>query len=44
MGMIKQIKVFFELKKICKKYRIPFNDLPEVLEEYIYEDNVGWSD
>ena len=27
------------LEKICKKYNIPFNDLPGVLEEYIATDN-----
>ena len=26
------------LQKICNKYDIPFNDLPEVLEEYISTD------
>ena len=28
-----------KLQNICQKYRIPFNDLPEVLEEYIATDN-----
>ena len=28
-----------QLQKICNKYDIPFNDLPEVLEEYISTDN-----
>lgn len=28
-----------KLQKICNKYDIPFNDLPEVLEEYIATDN-----
>ena len=28
-----------QLQKICNKYDIPFNDLPEVLEEYIATDN-----
>lgn len=27
------------LQKVCNKYDIPFNDLPEVLEEYIATDN-----
>ena len=27
------------IKKICKKYRIPLKDLPEILEEYIAYDN-----
>ncbi len=27
------------IKKICKKYRIPIKDLPEILEEYIAYDN-----
>ena len=27
------------LQNICKDYNIPFNDLPEVLEEYIATDN-----
>ena len=27
------------LQKICKKYKIPFYDLPGVLEEYISYDN-----
>lgn len=38
------IKTIIELKKVCRKYRIPFEDLPAVLEEYIYNDNEGWSD
>lgn len=28
-----------EFHEICKKYRIPLDDLPEVLEEYIDYDN-----
>ena len=28
-----------KLQNICNKYDIPFNDLPEVLEEYIATDN-----
>lgn len=27
------------IRKICKKYRIPIKDLPEILEEYIAYDN-----
>lgn len=27
------------IQEICMKYRIPLDDLPEVLEEYIDEDN-----
>ena len=38
------LKTIIKLKRICRKYRIPFKDLPEVLEEYIYSDNEGWSD
>ena len=38
------IKTIIELHKLCNKYRIPFKDLPAVMEEYIYEDNKGWSD
>lgn len=38
--MIKDcIKTIMKLKKICNKYRIPFDDLPDVLEEYIAYDN-----
>lgn len=43
-SLFKSIKTILQLKTICRKYRIPFHDLPEVLEEYIYEDNIGWSD
>lgn len=28
----------------CEKYRIPLADLPATLEEYITQDNIGWSD
>lgn len=28
-----------KLQEICTKYHIPFNDLPEILEEYIATDN-----
>lgn len=42
--IIEDIRTVRRLKSVCKEYRIPFNDLPEVLIEYIYEDNVGWSD
>ena len=38
------ILTLLKLRTICIKYRIPFEDIPDVLEEYIYEDNVGWSD
>ena len=38
------LRTLIRLKRLCRKYRIPFRDLPEVLEEYIYEDNIGWSD
>ncbi|WP_296882192.1 hypothetical protein [uncultured Methanobrevibacter sp.] len=38
--MIKDfIRTLMKLRKICRKYRIPFNDLPDVLEEYIAYDN-----
>ena len=30
------------LQKICTKYKIPFYDLPEVLEEYITYDNAEY--
>lgn len=30
--------------EVCRKYNIPVRDLPRVLEEYILQDNVGWSD
>ena len=33
------IQTIQKLRQICQKYRIPFNDLPEVLEEYIAYDN-----
>ena len=42
--MIKTIKSVKAIKKVCKKYRIPFEDVAEVLEEYILNDNEGWSD
>ena len=42
--MIKKIIAIRKLHHICRKYRISFEDLPEVLEEYIYEENIGWSD
>ena len=44
IGYGKMVKTIIELIRVCRKYRIPFKDLPEVLEEYIYEDNIGWSD
>jgi len=38
--MIKDfILTILKLRTVCIKYRIPFNDLPEVLEEYIAYDN-----
>ena len=33
------LKTIITLRKICRKYRIPFDDLPGVLEEYIAYDN-----
>ena len=36
---MKFIRTVIRLLKICKQYRIPFNDLPYVLEEYIAYDN-----
>ena len=44
MTIINTIRTIRKLKIICQKYKIPFQDLPEVLEEYIYDDNIGWSD
>lgn len=36
----KELKTQLEpIQKICKKYKIPLEDLPEVLEEYITYDN-----
>lgn len=36
----KELKTQIEpIQKICKKYKIPLEDLPEVLEEYITYDN-----
>ena len=32
------------IQKICQKYTIPIEDLPEVLEEYITLDNEWWSE
>jgi hypothetical protein len=43
-GYGRMLRTVIRLKRLCRKYRIPFRDLPEVLEEYIYEDNIGWSD
>lgn len=40
----KVLLTVLRLRTICTKYHIPFEDLPEVLEEYIYADNEGWSD
>lgn len=41
--MIGELLAIFRLRRICREYRIPFRDLPEVFEEYVYQDNVGWS-
>ena len=38
------VRTLIRLIRVCREYHIPFNDLPEVLEEYIYEDNVEGSD
>lgn len=39
-GTIQDLKTQLEpIQKICKKYKIPLEDLPEVLEEYITYDN-----
>ena len=35
---------FTSIVNVCKKYNIPLKDLPGVLEEYITQDNIGWSD
>ena len=43
-GYGRMVRTIIRLYKVCRRYRIPFKDLPEVLEEYIYEDNIGWSD
>lgn len=32
------------IKAVCEKYNIPIADLPLTLEEYILQDNEGWSD
>ncbi len=44
MGLFGKLSAILRLRKICREYRIPFEDLPEVLLEYIYTDNEGWSD
>ncbi len=39
-GLLNELHEELEpIKKICKKYRIPIKDLPEILEEYIAYDN-----
>ena len=35
----KQNQTLEPIQEICKKYRIPIDDLPETLEEYISRDN-----
>lgn len=42
--MFDKLLAIMRLRKICREYRIPFEDLPDVLLEYIYSDNEGWSD
>lgn len=32
-------KILKPIQEVCEKYRIPIDDLPEVLEEYIEYDN-----
>ena len=42
LAVIEANRVYKKLKpiqEICKKYSIPLDDLPEVLEEYIDYDN-----
>ena len=33
------LRTIIRLRRVCRKYRIPFNDLLCVLEEYIAYDN-----
>jgi len=37
--MNKQEQLLKPIQKICEKYKIPIQDLPETLEEYISRDN-----
>ena len=37
-------EIFKPIIDVCNKYNIKLEDLHEVLEEYILNDNEGWSD
>jgi len=40
----KQSRFIKDISQLCQKYNIPLDDLPGVMEEYITNDNIGWSD
>ena len=40
----KQSRFIKDISILCQKYNIPLDDLPGVMEEYITNDNIGWSD